>query len=275
MLERPPALAAPGHQRPIVYRETSVFLALGAGLVIAGHYLDVVQAGGPNWPALALRLGLVGCMLAGAGLLWTERSRRLARIGAWVTVAAVAVLYLLLVQVTGASGSPLQPFTFVLAILLPLVTFDFLWAGLAGIGLMIVGSSLMMALDGAPFDAVMGTINAGGSAFACGWLLARAMTRARRIEAERRQADEQAFRANVALVRELREAMANVKTLRGLLPLCAWCGRVRNDAGYWQRIEGYIRAHSEAEFTHGMCPDCMRSHFPADASLVDADVPAT
>ena len=59
-----------------------------------------------------------------------------------------------------------------------------------------------------------------------------------------------------SLNRKLQTALDEVKTLSGLLPICAWCKKIRDDAGYWQQIENYIRAHSEAEFTHSICPDC-------------------
>jgi PAS domain S-box-containing protein len=71
---------------------------------------------------------------------------------------------------------------------------------------------------------------------------------------ERKQAEEERER----LIQELTEAIAKIKTLSGMLPICASCKKIRNDSGYWQQIEGYIRDHSEAEFTHGICPDCMR-----------------
>ncbi len=58
------------------------------------------------------------------------------------------------------------------------------------------------------------------------------------------------------LIIELQEALAKVKTLKGLLPICAWCKKIRDDQGYWQQIEGYIRDHSEADFSHGICPAC-------------------
>ncbi len=61
---------------------------------------------------------------------------------------------------------------------------------------------------------------------------------------------------------ELQEAMAKVKVLKGLLPICASCKKIRNDEGYWQQIESYIRDHSEAEFSHGICPDCVKSLYP-------------
>jgi PAS domain S-box-containing protein len=59
------------------------------------------------------------------------------------------------------------------------------------------------------------------------------------------------------LVQELREALANIKTLKGMLPICANCKKIRDDRGYWNKIEIYIRDHSEAQFTHGICPECM------------------
>jgi len=61
---------------------------------------------------------------------------------------------------------------------------------------------------------------------------------------------------------ELQEALANIKVLSGLLPICASCKRIRDDQGYWQQVEIYIRDHSEAEFSHGLCPDCARKLFP-------------
>lgn len=58
------------------------------------------------------------------------------------------------------------------------------------------------------------------------------------------------------LIVELKEALAQVKTLTGLIPICGWCKSVRNDKGYWSTVEQYVHAHTDATFTHGMCPDC-------------------
>ena len=58
------------------------------------------------------------------------------------------------------------------------------------------------------------------------------------------------------LQRRVAEELAQVKVLRGLLPTCAWCRKVRDDAGYWTQLEAYVAAHSEAEFSHGICPEC-------------------
>jgi PAS domain-containing protein len=74
----------------------------------------------------------------------------------------------------------------------------------------------------------------------------------------RKQADEERER----LVFELQNALVSVKTLRGLLPICANCKKVRDDAGYWHDVEEYVANHSEAEFSHGLCPDCMKKLYP-------------
>ena len=64
------------------------------------------------------------------------------------------------------------------------------------------------------------------------------------------------------LIVELKDALRKVKTLRGLLPICASCKKIRDDNGYWNQIESYIRTHSEVEFSHGICPDCSKKLYP-------------
>jgi len=64
------------------------------------------------------------------------------------------------------------------------------------------------------------------------------------------------------LILELQEALSHVKRLSGLLPICASCKSVRDDDGYWQRVEVYIRKHSEASFTHSICPGCAKNIYP-------------
>ena len=64
------------------------------------------------------------------------------------------------------------------------------------------------------------------------------------------------------LISELREALTNVKTLKGLLPICASCKKIRDDRGYWNQIEVYVRNHSDADFSHSICPECMRKLYP-------------
>lgn len=61
---------------------------------------------------------------------------------------------------------------------------------------------------------------------------------------------------NKTLITELQNALAHIDTLNGLLPICAYCKKVRDDQGYWNRIETYVTKHSRAEFTHSICPEC-------------------
>jgi len=63
------------------------------------------------------------------------------------------------------------------------------------------------------------------------------------------------------LIGELRDALSQVKLLSGLIPICACCKKIRDDKGYWNQIESYIRDHSEANFSHGICPDCARKEY--------------
>jgi PAS domain S-box-containing protein len=92
-----------------------------------------------------------------------------------------------------------------------------------------------------------------------GILVFRDVTERTRQTAEREQ-----------LIATLQEALANVKTLSGLLPICAWCKKVRDDRGYWEKVETYVMKHSQAEFTHGICPDC-RTQLEAAAGTPPGD----
>ena len=64
------------------------------------------------------------------------------------------------------------------------------------------------------------------------------------------------------LIQELQQALASVKSLSGLLPICASCKKIRDDQGYWEQVEAYISSHSEATFTHGLCPECFHKLYP-------------
>ena len=62
--------------------------------------------------------------------------------------------------------------------------------------------------------------------------------------------------SHVLLMHRFLEERERVKVLSGMLPMCAWCKKIRDDAGYWQQLERYLAQHSGAEFTHGLCPEC-------------------
>jgi uncharacterized PurR-regulated membrane protein YhhQ (DUF165 family) len=64
------------------------------------------------------------------------------------------------------------------------------------------------------------------------------------------------------VIEELRHALSEVKTLRGLLPICSYCKKIRDDNGFWNKLEHYIHTHSGVQFSHGICPDCAEKHYP-------------
>jgi hypothetical protein len=72
------------------------------------------------------------------------------------------------------------------------------------------------------------------------------------VVAERKRITQQ----YVTLTTELQQALAELKVLRGFIPICAWCHRVRDDAGFWQQIEKYLDARADVTFSHGICPAC-------------------
>jgi hypothetical protein len=76
--------------------------------------------------------------------------------------------------------------------------------------------------------------------------------------AERKRAEDE----KEDLIRELKETLSKVKTLSGLLPICSSCKKIRDDKGYWNQLEAYIRDRSEAEFTHSICPECKKRLYP-------------
>ncbi len=83
-------------------------------------------------------------------------------------------------------------------------------------------------------------------------MASRELLHRRRVEIEREK-----------LIAELQQALAEVKTLSGMIPICGWCKNVRADEGYWQSVEQYVRAHTDVTFSHSMCPRCSEK-FKAD-----------
>jgi len=90
------------------------------------------------------------------------------------------------------------------------------------------------------------------------WLQSREETARRRAQEEREK-----------VVQELSKALANVKTLSEMLPSCSSCRKIRDDKGYWSQIEEYVRKHTDTEFTHGICPDCVRTLYPEVADTIE------
>ena len=69
---------------------------------------------------------------------------------------------------------------------------------------------------------------------------------------------------------ELKNAIDNIKKLEGIIPMCAWCKKIRDDSNYWMQVEDYISSHSDSQFTHGICPDCY-DKFASENDIVSKD----
>lgn len=76
-----------------------------------------------------------------------------------------------------------------------------------------------------------------------------------------------------ALAAKLQDALSNIKVLSGLLPICASCRKIRDDNGYWANLETYVREHTDADFSHGICPDCARKLYPEYFAKASANEP--
>ena len=98
------------------------------------------------------------------------------------------------------------------------------------------------------------------------WMLMTVLEKVADAEARQRE-----------LVEELQAALEEVKTLKGMLPICASCKNMRNDDGYWQSVESFISQRTDAEFSHSLCPECVRELYPdiADAVIKETAPPAS
>lgn len=124
---------------------------------------------------------------------------------------------------------------------------DSLEAVMSGVGISL--ETERMKKDGTPMDlSIIATPVDLGTDERMVYAIYRDITQRKRSEKEREE-----------LIEQLQKAIAEVKTLSGLLPVCAWCKKVRDDQGYYHQLETYIAAHSGATFTHGICPDCLES----------------
>lgn len=90
------------------------------------------------------------------------------------------------------------------------------------------------------------------------WWGKRAYLASLRDVTERKRAEEERKK----MILQLQDALEKVKTLSGLLPICSFCKKIRDDNGYWNKLEAYIETRSEAEFTHTMCQECARKQYP-------------
>lgn len=161
------------------FLERANFLVAASALILAAHAVDVVQARGPNWPALGIRVVWAVLLLANAGVLARARFATI-RVTAAVANVGTAVLYLSLLAATGWSRSPLYSFTFVLVIVLPVLSGELMAPALVASWTLFLGAGAMLAHDGVPVGDQIGWYHAGVVAFAVAWLLAAADVKVRR-----------------------------------------------------------------------------------------------
>ena len=73
------------------------------------------------------------------------------------------------------------------------------------------------------------------------------------------------------LIARLQEALAEIKTLKGVLPICSFCNKIRDDEGQWQEVDAYLAKYSGADVSHGLCPDCFEKHYPDEFETVKGE----
>ncbi|MFO0967524.1 MAG: MASE1 domain-containing protein [Gemmataceae bacterium] len=234
-------------------------LSCAVGATIGAAVLSTTfgQGYGPAWPAWWLSDAL-GVLVVAPVVLTAARCGSFPQ--AWRRrLAEGAFLFLGLVVTSQAVyGEWLAPPFNVPILILPFL----LWAavrfgppGAAAALLMVAligvwnvsqGRGPFMALTAAPSQHLLRVQGSLGLITLCVLILAAAV-------AERAQTE----REKIKLISELEQALAEIKTLRGLIPLCAWCKKMRDDAGSWQGLEDYLSTHTDAQVTHGVCPECM------------------
>jgi signal transduction histidine kinase len=172
--------------------ERGRFLVGASALIILAHAVDLVQARGRNWPALAVRVTWAAMLLAHARLIFRPRSATYLRTRPAAALGS-AVIYLVLLAVTGWSRSPLFSFTVVLVIVLPVIAAEFRTWGLVASAALAVGSSFMLVRDGVSLSEQVGWGHACAVAFPVGWLLSSATRRSQDRVALLRTAREEAL----------------------------------------------------------------------------------
>lgn len=232
------------------------FLVTMAVLVLILHAVDVSAARGVNWLALGIRIIWASLLMLNAVAAFRQHPQLRAVTRA--TNVSTALLYLALLAVTGGGRSPLLAYTPALIALQPVVLPESALVAPVSAALLSLGAFGLLWQGGATTLELIGWGHAFIVAVFAGAVVGRTF-RLTAVAREQAVAERLATLAeNERLVVDLRKALANVKTLGGLLPICAWCRRVRDDRGYWEQIEAFVRDRTDAEFSHGICPDCER-----------------
>jgi hypothetical protein len=247
------------HSRPLDARQANIAVGLALGAILPFIPSDYRLLGFSSlfWVFLAMRLS---CIVASVTLLvlfhkgissiWMDRL-----LAAWCVAGSLGCLAI------GYSRPAMYLVGFVLSsITLSLLLYFVIPLPLAtqvAINLFsLSGNAYLLVLRHAELDAVL------QRAIIVNCLLANFMGAMASWHLHRlRRQQFAALQREVGLRKGLEGALSQVKTLQGYLPICSHCKAVRNDEGYWQQVEVYVREHTRAEFTHGICPQCLKEHF--------------
>lgn len=252
------------------FRERATFLLCSGVLVIFAHLFDILASGQTNWPALGVRIVWASTMFV-TGIIALRTTSRAVIHTTSVAQLLTPLCYVLLILVTGGMDSAVWPFTAALMILLPMALPEQTWVGTTASILLAIGVLAILVHERASYLDLLAWGHCIAVSIVAGTLLSRVQGRIRQALDEEARAHQVARVENEKLVVELRDALAKVKTLKGLVPVCAWCRRIRNDRGYWEQMEAFLKASTDAEFSHGICPECSRQY---DEASEEASVPA-
>ncbi len=245
-------------------RQLAIAVVLLAIPVVVFTVSDVLTAyARPGLLGLLLGIRIVSLAVVLLGvrrMMQVKERQRFARV---LTVACYVIVGLALTIHALRPPEALSPYFFELLLLFALyAVVPSRWRQQAGPALALtIGSLVLLAthhqaaelVDRIAIVTILLAANAVG--LSLGWS---------RTLAERR---EEEFVESERLAREaLLRTTGELQTLRGILPICAHCRKVRDEAGAWAALEAYVRRHSPAEFSHGICPDCVAEYFPTEAT---------
>ena len=206
---------------------------------------------------LAVRIGFVTFSLACAWIIWRTRHPTLLAGTAlvWALSFVCAVHWVALSRPPEYTGDSVANVLIVygLYVLVPGRTWQVALPGL----LLTVGDVWLTSQAEQPLQPLTRNVIVGAYVYAN---LLGVVTRTWIGRSHHSQFD--ALQAETEVRRELEAALTELRTLRGILPICFQCKRIRDDEGYWQAVDVYVTHHSEAEFTHGLCPECSKHLYP-------------
>jgi hypothetical protein len=239
-----------------------VRLALALGLVLFAAFGALDQYILPEVlaPVRAIRFGIV-CPIGAIALLLTLGSRvrdHLQAVAALSVLTAGGGLIAMMAIATGPGRHDYYAGLLLVAMFaFTLTRLRFPTASITSLTLTVTYIGSLLAGPATPVATVVNNLMFLGATNVVGMFAAYTIERTTRQDfLQRRVIAEQTA--------HLADALASVKVLNGLLPICAWCHKIRDDDGYWQRLEAYVTARSDAQFSHGICPDCAARVEPAE-----------